>query len=94
VSATVEANLTPEAVSAHTTRAVIATMFFFLPVGLLAVYFSVKAQSAIRGGDSARAARAARISTRFSLVAFILGGLIYLFLAMAFLALGAFAAST
>jgi uncharacterized membrane protein YozB (DUF420 family) len=98
VSATVETDVTPKdvtpkGVSPHMTRAVIATIFFFLPVGLFAVYFSVKAQSAIRGGDLVRAARAARISTRFSLAAFILGVLIYLFLALAFLALGAFAAS-
>ena len=93
MSASPEIDALPEDISPRMTRAVIATIFFFLPVGLFAVYFSVKSQSAIRGGDSVHATRAARISARFSLAAFILGALVYLVLALAFLALGAFAAS-
>lgn len=74
----------------HFVRSAIATAFFFFPLGIVAIVFSVKCQSALNAGQTSAAMRASTISRRFSLSAFIVGGLIYLGLFSGFLLLGAF----
>ncbi len=74
----------------HFVRSAIATAFFFLPLGIVAIVFSVKCQSALNVGETSTAMRASTMSRRFSLAAFIVGGLIYFGLFVGFLLLGAF----
>lgn len=76
--------------SPHFVRSTVAAALFFLPLGIVALVFSSKCQSAVNAGQASAAMRASAISRRFSLAAFIIGGLIYLFLVAGFLLLGAF----
>lgn len=76
-------------------RAVISAAFFFLPFGLVALYFSWRTDRALQHGDTAEnkdrsAIRYERLAKRWSLIAFLTGGAIYGFLIAAFLMLGAF----
>lgn len=76
--------------SPHFLRSAIATAFFFLPLGIVALIFSAKCQTALTAGETSAAMRASKVSRRWSLSAFIVGGLIYLGLLGGFLLLGAF----
>lgn len=71
-------------------RSTIAAAFFFLPLGVVALFFDAKCQSALNAGRISTAVRAATVSRRFSLYAFIVGGLTYFVLLAGFLLLGAF----
>ena len=77
-------------VSPHFVRAAISAALFFLPLGVLALIFSVQCQNALQAGEQSAATRAAIRSRRFSLAAFVVGGAIYVVLLAAFLLLGAF----
>jgi hypothetical protein len=76
--------------SPHLLRSAISAAFFFLPLGIVAVVFSFRCQSALESGNEPAAATASRRAKQFSLAAFIVGILTYLFLITAFLMLGAF----
>jgi hypothetical protein len=68
----------------------IGAIFFFLPLGIVAVSFAFSARNRLENGDEIGAAKAALWARRFMVMTFILGGAIYLVLVMALLALGAF----
>jgi len=68
----------------------IGAIFFFLPLGLVAVSFAFSARSRLENGDVSGAAKAALWARRFMVMSFVFGGAVYLVLAMALLALGAF----
>ena len=68
----------------------IGAIFFFLPLGVVAVSFAFSARNRLENGDEIGAARAARWARRFMVMTFVVGGAIYLLLVIAFLALGAF----
>lgn len=74
----------------HFVRSGVATALFFLPLGIVALFFSFKCQSAVNSGETSTAMRASRNARRFSLAAFIVGGLTYFVIVVAFLLLGAF----
>ncbi len=79
-------------VRTHLRRSVLIATLFFLPVGLVAIYFSWSSGRALVGGDLAKAARHSRIAKRLGTIALALGIVIYLILIVALLALGAFSA--
>lgn len=68
----------------------IGAIFFFLPLGVVAVSFALSARNRLENGDEIGAAKAALWARRFMVMTFVLGGAIYLVLVTAFLALGAF----
>lgn len=68
----------------------IGAILFFLPLGVVAVLFSLRARSRLANGDENGAAAAALWARRFMVLTFIFGGAIYLVLITAFLVLGAF----
>lgn len=69
---------------------VIGAVFFFLPLGLVAVFFAFLARRRLENGDENGAARASRWARRFMTPTFAIGGIIYLLLTVSLLALGAF----
>jgi hypothetical protein len=68
----------------------IGAVFFFLPLGVVAVSFAFKARSRLENGDEIGAAKAALWARRFMVLTFVCGGATCLLLVIAFLALGAF----
>lgn len=68
----------------------IGAIFFFLPLGIVAVSFAFTARGRLESGNESGAAAAARWARRFMILTFVFGGAIYLVLVIAFLALGAF----
>lgn len=68
----------------------IGAILFFLPLGLVAVAFAFTVRRRLQSGDESRAIAASRWARRFMVLTFLVGGMIYLGLAIAFLALGAF----
>ena len=70
--------------------AVVGAALFFLPSGVVAVVFAVKTRHLNEHNDLERATAASRMARRFMILTFFAGGLIYLSLILAFLALGAF----
>ena len=68
----------------------VGAALFFLPLGVVAVVFALKSRHLIEHNDLERAATASRMARRFMILTYLTGGLIYLLLILAFLALGAF----
>lgn len=68
----------------------IGAILFFLPLGVVAVFYALTARGRLENGDEIGAARAALWARRFMVLTFVFGGAIYLVLVIAFLALGAF----
>jgi uncharacterized membrane protein YjgN (DUF898 family) len=74
----------------HLGWALLSAILCFLPVGLVAVYFSLRTHRALEDGDLDGAARASRRSVHWLVAALVIGVLLYLFLAIVFALLGAF----
>lgn len=68
----------------------VGAIFFFLPLGIVAVSFAFRARRRLENGDEIGAVSAALWARRFMVLTFVVGGVIYLVLVTAFLALGAF----
>jgi hypothetical protein len=78
------------AASPHLVRSAISAAFFFLPLGIVAVVFSFRCQTALESGNAAGAVTSSLRAKQFSTAAFVVGILIYIFLIVAILSLGAF----
>ena len=74
----------------HLVWSVIAAALFFLPLGLVAVAFSWRADVWNRRGDVARARRNSRWALAFVILTIVVGLVVYSALVGALLALGAF----
>jgi hypothetical protein len=68
----------------------VGAIFFFLPLGVVAILFELTARRRLEDGDASGAFEASLWARRFMIVTFLVGGAIYLLLFIAFLALGAF----
>lgn len=68
---------------------VASAVLCFLPLGLIAVYFGLRSQSAQASGDHARSASAARVARRWFFATVIVGLLVELGILAALLLLGA-----
>jgi len=62
----------------------------FLPLGLVAVYYGLRVNSAVAGGRTADALRASRAGRRWLIATIVVGALLYLVLGSVFALLGAF----
>ena len=89
-----DAGLSPRLV-----RSVVSAALFFLPLGIIALVYSLRCQRALDaarlggldvGTELEQAAKASRLAYRWSTAAIIVGVGIYLLLITAFLLLGAF----
>ena len=78
------------AAKTHMTSSLVGAIFFFLPLGVVAVVFAFTARRRLDSDDESGAARASRWARRFMILTFVVGGLIYLLLIASLLALGAF----
>ena len=76
-------------VRTHLGWAVAVTVLCFLPVGLIAVFYGLRASRAVTAGDGDRARRLARVARRWIIVTVILGVLLDLTLVGVFALLGA-----
>lgn len=87
--------LAPDPVSAtgrirtHLAWAVLVSALCFLPIGLVAVLYSLRASRALTAGDAERAGRLARVSRRWIIVTIVLGLLLDAALIGVFALLGA-----
>lgn len=70
--------------------ALAATVLCFLPLGLVSLYFGLRASQAVAEGRTEDAARKSRVARRWLIAAIAVGLLVYLVFAIAFAALGAF----
>jgi hypothetical protein len=69
---------------------VAATVLCFLPLGLIAVVYSLRASSALADGRHAAAARAGRVARRWLVSAVIVGVVVDLVIVASLLLLGAY----
>jgi len=69
---------------------VVAAALFFLPLGLVAVFFSWRTDVWTRRGETEKAQRASRWALAFIVITLVVGVLVYIALIGALLALGAF----
>lgn len=69
---------------------VVAAALFFLPLGLVAVFFSWRTDVWNRHGETDKAHRASRWALAFIIMTLVVGVLVYVALIGALLALGAF----
>jgi uncharacterized membrane protein YozB (DUF420 family) len=69
---------------------VVAAALFFLPLGLIAVFFSWRTDVWNRRGETDKAQRASRWALAFIVITLVVGVLVYVALIGALLALGAF----
>lgn len=69
---------------------VLATVLLFLPLGAVAVFFSLRTDLLARRGDLARARQSSRIALWLTISTAVVGVLVYLAVVGALLALGAF----
>lgn len=76
-------------VRTHLGWAVAVSALCFLPVGLIAVLYGLRASRALTGGDPERARRLARVARRWIVLAVILGLLLDAALVTVFALLGA-----
>ena len=67
-----------------------ATVACFLPLGLVAVYYGLRTNSAVLDGRPAEASRDSRRARRWLVATVLVGLLVYLILVGAFVMLGAF----
>jgi Interferon-induced transmembrane protein len=74
----------------HLGWAVAAAVLFFLPVGLVAVYYALRTRSALAEGRPEDAARLARVARRWVIAAIVVGLLLDLALVAVVLMMGAF----
>lgn len=82
-------------VSPHLVRSAISAALFFLPLGIVAVVYSVRCHRALEGApgsdpNTEGALKDSRLAYRWSTAAIVVGIVIYAVLALAFLLLGAF----
>ena len=68
----------------------LATALLFLPLGLVALFFSLRTAALIRRGELDRARRTSRAALVLTIVTAVVGVLVYVLLVGALLALGAF----
>jgi uncharacterized membrane protein YozB (DUF420 family) len=68
----------------------LVTALLFLPLGLVALFFSLRTAALIRRGELARARRTSRATLVLAIVTTVVGVLVYALLVGALLALGAF----
>lgn len=68
---------------------VAAAVLCFLPLGLIATYFALRAESATSAGDEARAVSAARVARRWCIVTIVIGLILELSIVAALFLLGA-----
>ena len=68
----------------------VGAIFFFLPLGIVALIFSSTARRRFRNGDESGAVRASLWAKRFMILTYIAGVIIYLLIIVSLLALGAF----
>lgn len=69
---------------------IIATAVLFLPLGLVALFFSLRTRALLRRGDLDEAQRASRVTLVVVVVTTVVGVIAYVALVGALLALGAF----
>ena len=82
---------TPErTVKTHLGWAVASAVLCFLPLGLIAVVYAVLAHQSLAAGERAKAERQARVARRWLVAAIVVGVIVDLILAAAFVLLGAF----
>jgi hypothetical protein len=74
----------------HLGWAVASAMVCFLPVGLVAVFFSLRAHRAVEEGRLEEAARTSRRARHWIVAAIVAGCAIYLLVGIVFALLGAF----
>ena len=67
----------------------IAAALCFLPLGIVAVIYGIRADAALGRGDYAAATRSARVARRWFVVTVVVGIIVELALVVAFLGLGA-----
>jgi hypothetical protein len=70
--------------------ALAATVLCFLPLGLIALFFGMRVNTAVAEGRPDDAARASRAARRWLVATVVVGLLIYLLLGVTFALLGAF----
>ena len=78
------------AAKTYVSSSVVGAIFFFLPLGIAALFFSSTARRRFRNGDESGAVRASRWAKRFMILTYIAGVIIYLLIIVSLLALGAF----
>ena len=69
---------------------VIATAVLFLPLGLVALFFSLRTRALLRQGDLDGASKASRVALVLVVATTVVGAIAYVLLVGALLALGAF----
>jgi uncharacterized membrane protein len=74
----------------HLVGSVLAAALLFLPTGLVAVIFALRARVLIDRGDLSSARRSSRVALVFMIVTIVAGVVVYSGLLAALLALGAF----
>ena len=78
------------AAKTYVSSSVVGAIFFFLPLGIVALFFSSTARRRFRNGDESGAVRASRWAKRFMILTYVVGVIIYLLIIVSLLALGAF----
>jgi len=74
----------------HLGWAVVASMLFFLPLGLVAVYYGLRTKRDLAEGRIDSAGHHSRVAKGWVIAAIVIGILIYVFLGAVLGALGAF----
>jgi hypothetical protein len=80
----------PPATRTYLGWSVAATCLCFLPLGIIAVVYALRAASAVGAGDAAAAARSARVARRWLVATVVVGLGVYAVIAVALAMLGAF----